>query len=45
MQLPADYDPDVAYPLVFEFHGTGGNGQSQFVLSGLSNFMDAIPPP
>lgn len=40
--LPEDYDADKAYPLVFEFHGTGGNGQSQFVLSGLANFMDAI---
>ena len=26
--LPADYDPSTSYPLVFVFHGFGGDGQS-----------------
>ncbi|MCY1007192.1 hypothetical protein OV079_16840 [Nannocystis pusilla] len=25
--IPADYDPDHAYPLVFAWHGRGGNGE------------------
>ena len=27
LAIPADYDPDTAYPLVFAWHGRGGNGQ------------------
>lgn len=26
LSLPADYDPDTAYPLVFAWHGRGGDG-------------------
>jgi polyhydroxybutyrate depolymerase len=27
LAIPADYDPDHAYPLVFAWHGRGGNGE------------------
>lgn len=40
LELPTDYDPNQAYPLVFAFHGLGGSGplaKSYFGLTRASN--------
>jgi len=40
VHLPSDYDPDVAYPLVFSFHGNTMNAASQRMLSRLHDIGD-----
>ena len=36
LALPANYDPDTAAPLVFNFHGGRGSAAAQSAYSGLS---------
>ncbi|MFO7180980.1 MAG: hypothetical protein DIU78_019925 [Pseudomonadota bacterium] len=40
--MPDSYDPDRAYPLVFRFHGSGGNGLSGGLGIEFSSRDDAI---
>jgi poly(3-hydroxybutyrate) depolymerase len=40
VDIPTDYDPGVAYPLVVVLHGRGADGRTQTAYLQLFNFVD-----